>query len=197
MSAGGPGRIEAGLDGFDAMVSRELRDPYPDFARSKGALSCRAPGADDRGGTPRLCGLSPRRRDTGAAGRLDVLVGRHRSGNGRGVGPKSLSAWTRRNTPATVPWFRKRSGRARWHGGEQSLVQRVLDDLIDGFADRGQANLVSEYTFPFPAKVIAGILGLPEADYQQFQQWAVGIIGITHDWERALRCRASCGTTSR
>ena len=79
----------------------------------------------------------------------------------------------------------RQSTLARW---EQSLVQRVLDDLIDGFVDDGRANLVSEYTFPFPAKVIAGVLGLPEADYQQFQQWAIGIIGITHDWQRALQC---------
>jgi len=62
---------------------------------------------------------------------------------------------------------------ARW---EDSLVRRVVDDLIDQFIERGHANLVSEFTFAFPAKVIAGVLGLPEADYRQFQQWAVGII---------------------
>jgi len=32
------------------------------------------------------------------------------------------------------------------------------------------------------------VLGLPEADYRQFQQWAVGIINISSDWVTAVRC---------
>ena len=43
-------------------------------------------------------------------------------------------------------------------------------------------------TFAFPAKVISGVLGLPEADYQQFQEWAVGIIAVYRDWDRAILC---------
>ncbi len=80
--------------------------------------------------------------------------------------------------------FRQRT-LARW---EESLIGRVVDDLIDGFVEQGEANLVSEFTFAFPAEVISGILGLPEQDYQQFQHWAVGIISIGRDWERAVRC---------
>jgi cytochrome P450 len=48
--------------------------------------------------------------------------------------------------------------------------------------------LAAEYTFGFPAKVISGVLGLPEEDYQQFQQWAVGIITVFRDWDYAVRC---------
>jgi cytochrome P450 len=75
------------------------------------------------------------------------------------------------------------SSLARW---EESLVLRVVNDLIDGFGSAGCAELVQNYTFPFPAKVIAGVLGLPEADYVQFQEWAVGIINVATDYQRAL-----------
>ena len=80
--------------------------------------------------------------------------------------------------------FRQRT-LARW---EESLVGRVVEELIDQFVDRGEVDLAAEYTFGFPAKVISGVLGLPEEDYQQFQQWAVGIITVFRDWDYAVRC---------
>src|SRR5215472_7377587 len=43
----------------------------------------------------------------------------------------------------------------RW---ESALVAVTANELIDGFAGRGHAELVREFTFPFPAKVIAGLL---------------------------------------
>ena len=44
----------------------------------------------------------------------------------------------------------------QWEG---DLVQRVVNELIDGFAGRGTADLVQELTFNFPVQVIAQILG--------------------------------------
>jgi cytochrome P450 len=85
--------------------------------------------------------------------------------------------------------FRQRA-LARW---EESLVKQVVHDLIDRFVDRGHANLVTEFTFPFPTKVIAGVLGLPTEDYRQFQEWAVGIIMAHGNWERGLRCSKELG----
>ena len=38
----------------------------------------------------------------------------------------------------------------------------VVNELIDSFYDRGQADLVREAPFKFPAEVIARILGLPD-----------------------------------
>ena len=50
----------------------------------------------------------------------------------------------------------------QWEG---DLVQRVVDELIDGFAGDGSADLVQELTFNFPVQVIAQILGLPRSDF--------------------------------
>jgi cytochrome P450 len=74
---------------------------------------------------------------------------------------------------------------ARW---EESLVQQVVDGLIDRFLERGRAELVGEFTFLFPTMVIAGVLGLPTEDYRQFQEWAVGIITVHRNRERGTRC---------
>jgi cytochrome P450 len=72
---------------------------------------------------------------------------------------------------------------ARW---EHELVERVANELIDRFADRGHAELVREFTFPYPTQIIAGLLGLPRADYPQFQRWSISLLSITVNRERAL-----------
>ena len=58
----------------------------------------------------------------------------------------------------------------RW---EEDLVGRVVDELIDPFAERGTADLVREVTFNFPVQVIARILGCPARTTRRFQRWAL------------------------
>jgi cytochrome P450 len=71
----------------------------------------------------------------------------------------------------------------RW---EEGLVRTVVNELIDGFADRGHADLVKEVTFNFPVQVIARILGLPRRDYPKFQRWAVEITSVATNWDRGV-----------
>jgi len=71
----------------------------------------------------------------------------------------------------------------RW---EEGLVRLVVDELIDGFADRGHADLVKELTFNFPVQVIARILGVPRSDYPRFQRWAMEIISVAANWDRGV-----------
>src|SRR3954471_8298000 len=79
---------------------------------------------------------------------------------------------------------------AKW---QSSLVRRVVDELIDGFADHGQADLVRQLTFAFPVRVIARILGLPERDATQFQRWSLELISIVADWDRGLAASRALG----
>ncbi len=69
---------------------------------------------------------------------------------------------------------------------ETDLVQRVVDELIDGFAADGSADLVQRLTFHFPVQVIAEILGLPRSDFPIFQRWAVEITSVAANWERGV-----------
>ncbi len=72
----------------------------------------------------------------------------------------------------------------RW--GTQ-VIDSTIHELIDNFADRGRADLVRQLTFPFPVKVIARILGLPESDWARFQRLSIELIGLAVDYERAVR----------
>ncbi len=71
----------------------------------------------------------------------------------------------------------------RW---EFQLATRVADALVDRFADRGRAELVREFTFPYPTQIIAGILGLPQEDYKQFQRWSIAILSFLSKQEEAV-----------
>ncbi len=71
----------------------------------------------------------------------------------------------------------------RW---EEGLVRAVVNELIDGFAGRGRADLVRELTFNYPVQVIARILGLPRSDYPKFQRWAIEITSVAANWDRGV-----------
>jgi cytochrome P450 len=83
----------------------------------------------------------------------------------------------------------------RW---EQTLIRRVVDELIDELFEHlssdGTVDLVRNFTFAFPVRVIARILGLPEADSAQFQRWSVDLLNIFNDWDRGLSALGSLRT---
>ncbi|MGO8872499.1 MAG: cytochrome P450 [Acidimicrobiales bacterium] len=72
---------------------------------------------------------------------------------------------------------------ARW---ESELADGIITALIDKFAERGRAELVREFTFPYPTQIIAGILGLPREDFRQFQRWSIDILGFLSKQEEAI-----------
>jgi cytochrome P450 len=77
---------------------------------------------------------------------------------------------------------------ARW---EDELVGKVGNELIDQFAPRGRADLVKEFTFPYPTQIIAGLLGLPRKDYPQFQRWSISLLSFTINPERGRAASAA------
>jgi cytochrome P450 len=77
---------------------------------------------------------------------------------------------------------------ARW---EDELVGRVANGLIDKFAPNGKADLVKEFTFDYPSQIIAGLLGLPEEDYPQFQRWSISLLSWLMNPERGLAASAA------
>ncbi|MEU7485771.1 cytochrome P450 [Streptomyces sp. NPDC042319] len=62
-------------------------------------------------------------------------------------------------TPRTVARFAPR-------------VQELTDQLIDGFAARGEADLIHEFAFPLPIYAICDLLGVPREDQDDFRDWA-------------------------
>lgn len=85
------------------------------------------------------------------------------------------------------PAFRQRV-LVRW---EHELVRAVVEDLVDGFAGDGRADLVRQLMFAFPVQVIARILGLPREDLGRFQRWSIELLSMVSNWERGMAASAS------
>jgi cytochrome P450 len=61
---------------------------------------------------------------------------------------------------------------ARW---EKELVAPTIGALLDEIGPRGRADLVAEVTRRYPMRVIAGIIGVPLSDLDQFMRWAEAV----------------------
>ena len=83
-----------------------------------------------------------------------------------------------------------RKAMERW---EHDLVGPIVNRMIDGFIDDGRTDLVRNLMFPFPVTVIAGMLGLPEADLPRFHRLAVELIGVGIDWDCAVEASGKLG----
>jgi cytochrome P450 len=177
----------------DYSVAGDVRDPYPGFVPLRAATPVVRHEPFIPGGPPSF--LVYRHTDVTRLLRDNETFSSAilREAMGEVMGQKIILAMDEpehyRHRALVSAAFRQRA-LARW---EESLVEGVVHDLIDRFVDRGRANLVNEFTFPFPTKVIAGVLGLPTEDYRQFQQWAVGIIMAYGNWERGIRCSQQLG----
>ncbi|OII65110.1 MULTISPECIES: cytochrome P450 [unclassified Streptomyces] len=51
-------------------------------------------------------------------------------------------------------------------------VQELTDSLIDGFATKGEADLIHDFAFPLPIYAICDLLGVPREDQDDFRDWA-------------------------
>ncbi|MFI5531660.1 cytochrome P450 [Kitasatospora sp. NPDC051853] len=58
----------------------------------------------------------------------------------------------------------------------QPRVQELTDRLIDGFAARGEADLIHEFAFPLPIYAICDLLGVPAEDQDDLRDWAGAMI---------------------
>jgi len=78
----------------------------------------------------------------------------------------------------------------RW---EHELVRPAVASYVNAFAKRGAADLVRELTFPFPVRVVASMIGLPEEDHATFHRLAVELISINIDFDAGMRASRELG----
>jgi cytochrome P450 len=74
---------------------------------------------------------------------------------------------------------------------EPTIVRPVVNALIDEFIDTGEADLVKDFTFEFPTRVISKLLGLPEEDLAWFRKRAVELISYTVKYKKAFEASAA------
>jgi cytochrome P450 len=73
-------------------------------------------------------------------------------------------------------------------------IGELIDALIDGFAGRGETELVSELCDPLPMRVICELLGLPQTMAPEFKRWSddyLALAGRLISRERAIECQHS------
>ncbi len=75
--------------------------------------------------------------------------------------------------------------------GLQPVLESILHEIIDGFAADPAVDLVAQFTERFPVQVMAHMVGIPRADYPQFQKWAIEIIGFVKDYPRGYEASAA------
>jgi cytochrome P450 len=72
--------------------------------------------------------------------------------------------------------------------GMVPLIQRLVDQLLDAVAARGQMDVIADLAYPLPTSVIASLLGLPPQDMPRLKAWSTDM-GTTYaqDISRPLR----------
>lgn len=55
----------------------------------------------------------------------------------------------------------------------EPAIRRLAGELIDGFADRGEVDIVPAYCAEIPPAVVTQLLGVPPEDRGRFRQWAL------------------------
>jgi cytochrome P450 len=89
----------------------------------------------------------------------------------------------RRKRATVSPAFRARL----MPGLIEPLLEPVANELIDRFEDRGEADLVAEFTKIYPFRVIVQLLGLPSAAEDDIRRWALGMMDLAQ-FDDALAC---------
>ena len=70
-------------------------------------------------------------------------------------------------------------------------IQRIVEELIDGFAARGRCEFISEFANPLPIAVIGEVLGMPKAEFARLRAWSDAFIDVqmsTLNRERLQEC---------
>jgi cytochrome P450 len=189
-----PAAPGTGDDAFDAMgqftntVAGDLRDPYPGLGEKRRATPVELTTQTDfDGGESPVANVYTYEavaqvlRDnvtfsSGAIRELMELV----------MGPFVLVGMDepehKRHRALVSAAFRHKS-LVRW---ETEVIDPIMHDLIDRFAERGRAELVREFTFRFPVQIIAEILGVPHEDHAKFHDMAIWVVNVAANPEKGI-----------
>ncbi|MGB6206078.1 cytochrome P450 [Mycobacterium sp.] len=174
-----------------------IRDPYPYFAKKRSEAGVFHGTVVDYSKTPE----SLRPKNSFAAMSFDAVNKAFRDGQvfsstyydntiGLFIGPTILAMGGKKHREHRnlVSAAFKSKALARW---EPEVVRPICNALIDEFIDAGEADLVRNFTFEFPTRVIAKLLGLPAEDLPEFRRRAVQLINYTIKYERAFEASAA------
>jgi cytochrome P450 len=177
--------------------SVDLRNPYPFFAQNRRDAGVFCGTVMDYSKTPES--LWPKREYSAMS--FDAVNKVFRDGRvfsskpydktiGLFMGPTILAmdGKKHRDHRNLVSAAFKSKALAQW---EPAIVRPVCNGLIDEFIETGEADLVRNFTFEFPTRIIARLLGLPAEDLPMFRKRAVQLISYHVNYERAFEASAA------
>lgn len=167
---------------FGGSILDPIKNPYPAYAR----LRDQKPAVRMVGWTD-TTHLVTRYEDV-VAGLKDGEIFSAR-GNARGIGLvmgrtilEMEGAEHVRHRRIVTPAFSPRALR----GAVEREAERIAHEMIDAFVESGRADLVSDFTFTYPLRVLAGIIGVPIEDFDEFHRWAIDLISVAKDPARGF-----------
>lgn len=181
------GAAEAGYDPMRqfAELAGDIRDPYPMMA----GIRAQSPVLEMTLGAGRITTLYS---VTSYELVQQVLTDHARfssAGNATMIGPVLGRSILEMDPPEQQRHRALVAGAFRVRMLEQwsdAIIGSTVAELIDAFAGDGQADLVRQLTFPFPVRVIARVLGLPEADWPRFLRLSTALIAVVRHYDRAV-----------
>lgn len=164
--------VENWVDNFDNHDPELVDDPYTTFAEMRSR--CPVTHSQQHGGFWALTGYKEVWEATHDAevylSRPGVTVPSF--GNPRPLIPLELDGEMHRHYRRILsPLFSPRSVKML-----EPVVRRIADDLIDGFIERGECDLVQEYTRVVPASVLGHIMGVGPEWVPRFIDWAFRVV---------------------
>jgi cytochrome P450 len=172
---------------FGGTIMSPVPPPYPVYAR----LRAEKP----------VCRMKGWMEDSHLVTRYDdVVAGMKDSetfsarGNGRGIGIvigrtilEMEGAEHLRHRRIITPFFSLRALRSNL----EKHIESTTHELIDLFVADGRADLVKQFTFTYPLRVIARLIGIPIADFEQFHHWALALVSVADDPMKAFAAAKS------
>ena len=115
-------------------------------------------------------------------------------GNARGIGIvigrtvlEMEGAEHLRHRRIVSPFFSLRALRSNL----EKYIEATAHELIDRFVADGRADLVPQFTFTYPLRVIAHMVGVPIADFEAFHHWALALVSVADDPVKAFAAARS------
>ncbi len=62
-------------------------------------------------------------------------------------------------------------------------IEKISHELVDSFEARGEVDLLTEFAYQLPIRVICSMLGIPAGDYPVFHDWVTALV-VGFDLER-------------
>lgn len=164
--------IESKADSFDPHDPELVADPYPTFAEMRSR--CPVSRSEQYGGFWAVTGHQAMYEvthdaDTFVSGQGVTLPS---FGNPRPLIPLELDGEIHRHYRRILsPLFSPRSVAKL-----EPAIHEIADDLIDAFIERGEADLVTDFSRVLPAAVLAHMMGVGQEVVPRFTDWAFRII---------------------